>query len=87
MNVALGGKGDGGGNAQDVTVVSSGAAIETHGTHSYGVAAQSVGGGGGDGGFAVAAGIAKARQRHSRWAAPATAPASVATSCSTAARP
>ena len=58
VNAALGGAGEGGGNAQDVTVVSAGAAIETRGTHSYGIAAQSVGGGGGDGGFAVAAGIA-----------------------------
>ena len=58
LNAALGGAGDGGGNAQDVTVLSSGAAIETHGAHSYGIAAQSIGGGGGDGGFAVAGGIA-----------------------------
>jgi hypothetical protein len=58
VNAALGGKGNGGGNAQDVTVLSAGEAIETRGTHAYGIAAQSVGGGGGDGGFAVAGGIA-----------------------------
>jgi len=58
VNAALGGTGEGGGNAQDVTVLSSGAAIETQGGHAYGIAAQSVGGGGGDGGFAVAGGIA-----------------------------
>ena len=58
VNAALGGTGEGGGSAQDVTVLSSGTAIETQGTHAYGIAAQSVGGGGGDGGFAVAGGIA-----------------------------
>jgi hypothetical protein len=58
VQAALGGKGNGGGNAQDVTLLSSGEAIETQGTHAYGIAAQSVGGGGGDGGFAVAGGIA-----------------------------
>jgi hypothetical protein len=58
VNAALGGTGEGGGSAQDVTVLSSGAAIETQGGHAYGIAAQSVGGGGGDGGFAVAGGIA-----------------------------
>jgi hypothetical protein len=58
VNAALGGKGKGGGSAQDVTVLSSGAAIETQGGHAYGIVAQSVGGGGGDGGFAVAGGIA-----------------------------
>ena len=58
LNAALGGKGEGGGNAQDVTVLSAGDAIETRGAHSYGIAAQSIGGGGGDGGFAVSGGIA-----------------------------
>jgi hypothetical protein len=58
MNAALGGKGEGGGNAQDVTVLSFAEAIETQGAHSYGILAQSIGGGGGDGGFAVAGGIA-----------------------------
>jgi hypothetical protein len=58
VNAALGGTGEGGGSAQDVTVLSSGDAIQTQGTHAYGIAAQSVGGGGGDGGFAVAGGIA-----------------------------
>src|SRR6202008_2168522 len=52
------GGGEGGGNAQDVTVLSSAEVIQTQGAHSYGIVAQSVGGGGGDGGFAVAGGIA-----------------------------
>jgi hypothetical protein len=37
-----------------VTLSNIGTSVETNGTHSYGVFAQSVGGGGGDGGFAIA---------------------------------
>ena len=53
VNFALGGFGAGGGNAQDVNVFSS-TTIYTLGTQSYGLFAQSLGGGGGNGGFAVA---------------------------------
>lgn len=57
IGAAIGGDGDGGGSAQNVTVESSGAIIQTQGARSYGLVAQSVGGGGGDGGFAVAGSI------------------------------
>jgi hypothetical protein len=57
IGASIGGDGDGGGSAQTVTVDSTGDWIETHGTRSYGLVAQSVGGGGGDGGFAVAGSI------------------------------
>jgi len=49
--------GAGGGDAGNVHVTSTGASIETRGIHSYGVFAQSVGGGGGDGGFCFSAGF------------------------------
>jgi hypothetical protein len=57
VGAAIGGDGDGGGSAQNVTAESSGMIIETRGARSYGLVAQSVGGGGGDGGFAVAGSI------------------------------
>jgi len=57
LNASVGGSGGTGANASDVTVVDSGTAIFTTGRHSYGILAQSVGGGGGDGGFSVAGGI------------------------------
>ncbi len=38
-----------------MTVVSDGGNLFTAGEHAYGILAQSVGGGGGDGGFSVAA--------------------------------
>ncbi len=49
--VAIGGSGSGGGNGGSVTVNSTGD-IETSGMQSSGIFAQSVGGGGGNGGFA-----------------------------------
>lgn len=57
VGAAIGGDGAGGGSAQTVTVESSGTQIQTSGRRSYGLVAQSVGGGGGDGGFAVAGSI------------------------------
>lgn len=48
---AIGGSGGGGGTSSSVTVHNSGD-LETHGTFSRGIFAQSIGGGGGDGGFA-----------------------------------
>ena len=56
--VAIGGKGSGGGSAQDVTVQVNGLnsdVIQTLGNQSGGIIAQSIGGGGGNGGWAVAA--------------------------------
>jgi len=50
--VAIGGKGGVGGVGKDVTVTSTGTIITT-GKFSYGILAQSIGGGGGNGGFAV----------------------------------
>src|SRR6185369_11527058 len=50
---ALGGTGAGGGGANDVTVESS-SNISTRGIDAHGLFAQSLGGGGGSGGFAVA---------------------------------
>jgi len=56
--VSLGGKGAAGGYGSSVDVTSSnGSSITTIGDRSYGIFAQSVGGGGGDGGFAVTAGL------------------------------
>jgi uncharacterized protein YhjY with autotransporter beta-barrel domain len=59
VGISVGGFGAGGGNADNVTVESGGGAIRTEGDRSYGILAQSVGGGGGDGGFSVAGGIGK----------------------------
>ena len=56
INVGLGGKGAAGGNASTVTVDNA-ATIGTSGIGSYGLYAQSIGGGGGDGGMVVAAGL------------------------------
>ncbi len=50
---SIGGRGGAGNKASDVTVTNSGL-IEVRGNSSYGVYAQSVGGGGGNGGFAAA---------------------------------
>ncbi len=52
VSAAIGGKGAGGGNSGAVSVANSGA-ITTDGALSYGIDAQSVGGGGGNGGFAL----------------------------------
>jgi hypothetical protein len=56
LSVGLGGGGTGGGDGSAVDV-NNNAAITTHGTGSYGILAQSVGGGGGDGGTAVAGSV------------------------------
>ena len=53
IGVSLGGDGSAGGNAAAVTLISSGSNIITNGDRSDGILAQSVGGGGGDGGFSV----------------------------------
>ena len=57
--LAIGGKGGPGNSASNVVAgtISNplSGTIRTSGNHSYGVAAQSVGGGGGDGGFAISA--------------------------------
>jgi len=55
--VGIGGRGGAGGDADEVTVNASGELITTAGSRAYGVLAQSVGGGGGDGGFGIAGGM------------------------------
>jgi uncharacterized protein YhjY with autotransporter beta-barrel domain len=50
FSIALGGTGGGGGDADDVSVIRNGS-IVTAGEKSYGIFAQSVGGGGGNGGL------------------------------------
>ena len=57
-NVGIGGSGGDGGSGLSVTVDVAGGSILTEGTSSYGIFAQSVGGGGGSGGLSVAAGAA-----------------------------
>jgi len=58
VGVSVGGKGAEGGDGKAVEVVSkTGSSITTDGERSYGIFAQSVGGGGGDGGFAITAGV------------------------------
>ena len=52
FGLALGGKGGVAGDADIVTVNTTGGTIETYGLQAYGIFAQSVGGGGGNGGFA-----------------------------------
>lgn len=54
LNVAVGGSGGAGSMASTVDVDISGGSIETWGKNAHGVFAQSVGGGGGDGGIAIA---------------------------------
>ncbi|RUU42118.1 autotransporter outer membrane beta-barrel domain-containing protein [Mesorhizobium sp. Primo-A] len=54
-NVTIGGKGGGGGTGWTVDVT-NGAAVHTEGVQSHGILAQSIGGGGGSGGFAVSVG-------------------------------
>jgi hypothetical protein len=54
LNVAVGGLGGGGGYAGTVTVRNlAGGDIETDGGYAYGILAQSIGGGGGNGGMAI----------------------------------
>jgi hypothetical protein len=52
LGVSIGGKGGGGGNGDTVDVV-TGVDIHTKGVQSHGVLAQSLGGGGGSGGFSL----------------------------------
>ncbi|ORE93263.1 outer membrane autotransporter barrel domain-containing protein [Aurantimonas sp. 22II-16-19i] len=59
VNIGIGGKSSVGGSAGTVDVVNA-AAITTHGVQSHGIFAQSVGGGGGSGGYAIAAGLGPA---------------------------
>jgi hypothetical protein len=59
VQAGIGGSGAAGAIAGSVQVRNSASAIDTFNSHAYGILAQSVGGGGGDGGFAVAGGIAK----------------------------
>ncbi|WP_378942151.1 autotransporter outer membrane beta-barrel domain-containing protein [Mesorhizobium sp. ANAO-SY3R2] len=54
-NIGVGGKGSGGGDGGIVELV-NGAAVTTRGIQSHGLLAQSLGGGGGSGGFALAVG-------------------------------
>ena len=58
VNLSVGGSGSSGGDGMEVDVDSS-SNITTHGYDSQGIYAQSVGGGGGDGGFSIAGGITK----------------------------
>ncbi len=58
VSATLGGSAGGGARAGNVSVTTSNT-INTAGEHAYGVLAQSVGGGGGDGGFSVAGGVSK----------------------------
>jgi uncharacterized protein YhjY with autotransporter beta-barrel domain len=53
FSLAIGGKGERGNNGQTVTVEGGSGEIVTQGERSAGIFAQSVGGGGGDGGFAI----------------------------------
>ncbi len=58
INAGVGGAGGDGATGGRVDLISTGAQISTFGQFSSGVVAQSVGGGGGNGGYAVGAGIA-----------------------------
>ncbi len=59
LAVAVGGDGGKGGNrGEKVTVNSSGGNIETNGNDSAGIWAESIGGGGGDAGYAIGASVA-----------------------------
>lgn len=57
LGFSFGGSGGAGNRADRVTLTSVGESISTIGERSYGILAQSVGGGGGDGGFSVAGGV------------------------------
>ncbi|MFD2157641.1 hypothetical protein ACFSW8_01875 [Rubritalea tangerina] len=57
VSVGLGGSGGAAGNASSVNAILDGAAINTAGKNAHGVVAQSIGGGGGNGGFNVSGGI------------------------------
>ena len=55
--VAIGGNGSVGGNGDVVAVTSGTNTIVTQGNNSYGIDAESIGGGGGNGGYAIAASV------------------------------
>ncbi len=55
LNVSIAGKGAGGGDGNTVDVT-NGADVTTDGVQSHGIQAQSIGGGGGSGGFSIAVG-------------------------------
>ncbi|WP_281405606.1 autotransporter outer membrane beta-barrel domain-containing protein [Mesorhizobium sp. B2-4-3] len=55
LNISIAGKGAGGGSGNTVDVT-NGADITTDGIQSHGIQAQSIGGGGGSGGFSIAVG-------------------------------
>ncbi|MBJ7533166.1 hypothetical protein JDN40_03460 [Rhodomicrobium vannielii ATCC 17100] len=57
VNVSVGGSGGSGGSGGVVSVKSQSGSITTLGENSYGIFAQSIGGGGGSGGLAVSGGI------------------------------
>lgn len=57
IGASFGGSGGAGSQGKAVTLTNTGSLVITDGSRSYGVAAQSVGGAGGDGGFSVAGGI------------------------------
>ena len=57
LNFALGSNGGAGGNGGNVSVTSFAPILFTKGDNAGGIVAQSVGGGGGDGGFAIAANL------------------------------
>ena len=57
LSAAIGGSAGTGSNGSDTSVTSGGGSITTLGDRSSGIAAQSVGGGGGNGGFAVSASV------------------------------
>jgi len=59
IGVSIGGSVTNGGSGGTVTITNTAAMIHTRGQDSDGILAQSVGGGGGDGGFSVAGGFSK----------------------------
>ena len=56
VNFSMGGQGGNGGSAGDV-VLDSASSVETNGADSHAIFAQSIGGGGGSGGFSVTSGF------------------------------
>jgi hypothetical protein len=58
INVGVGGRAGVGSQGGNVDLIAGGASITTQGRFSHGVVAQSIGGGGGNGGYTVAAGAA-----------------------------
>ncbi|MFZ5452319.1 MAG: hypothetical protein ACOZF2_10705, partial [Thermodesulfobacteriota bacterium] len=62
VSLSFGGEGGSGNTSGAVTVTSTGASITTKGDRSQGILAQSVGGGGGNGGFSIATGVSAGQQ-------------------------